>query len=144
MVTATKTGAAAGTKTGAAGTAGAAGKTVTARDVAETVTDPELPMLTLADLGVLQRELLTSALAAVRPGGVVTYVTCSPHLAETRLVVEDVLKRTGDGQVLDAVEIAAEVTTTPLTDQRGPYLQLWPHRHGTDAMFCAVIRRSEQ
>ena len=98
----------------------------------------------LADLGVLQRELLTSALAAVRPGGVVTYVTCSPHLAETRLVVEDVLKRTGDGQVLDAVEIAAEVTTTPLTDQRGPYLQLWPHRHGTDAMFCAVIRRSEQ
>ena len=97
----------------------------------------------LADLGVLQRALLTSALAAVRPGGVVTYVTCSPHLAETRLVVEDVLRRTGGAEVLDAVEIASGVTTAPLTDQRGPYLQLWPHRHGTDAMFCAVLRRSE-
>lgn len=98
----------------------------------------------LAELGVLQRELLTAALAAVRPGGVVTYVTCSPHLAETRLVVEDVLRRTGTGQVLDAVEIAAEVTTAALTVQSGPYLQLWPHRHGTDAMFCAVIRRTGQ
>lgn len=98
----------------------------------------------LAELGMLQRELLISALTAVRPGGVVTYVTCSPHLAETRLVVEDVLKRTGNGEVLDAVEIAAGVTTTALTDQDGPYLQLWPHRHGTDAMFCAVIRRTGQ
>jgi len=34
------------------------------------------------------------------------------------------------------------VTTAPLTDQQGPYLQLWPHRHGTDAMFCAVLRRT--
>lgn len=96
----------------------------------------------LADLGVLQRDLLSSALLAVRPGGVVTYVTCSPHLAETRLVVQDVLKRTGAGQVMDAVEIAAGVTTAPVPDQRGPFLQLWPHRHGTDAMFCAVIRRT--
>ena len=96
----------------------------------------------LAELGVLQRDLLTSALAAVRPGGVVTYITCSPHLAETRLVVEDVLRRTGTGEVLDVVQIAAGVTTAPLTDQQGPYLQLWPHRHGTDAMFCAVLRRT--
>src|SRR5690606_4257153 len=47
----------------------------------------------LAALTGLQRELLTSALDAVRPGGVVAYVTCSPHLAETHLVVDDVLRR---------------------------------------------------
>ena len=41
-------------------------------------------------LTALQRDLLASALGAVRPGGVVAYVTCSPHLAETQLVVEDV------------------------------------------------------
>ena len=23
----------------------------------------------------------------------------------------------------------------------GPYVQLWPHRHGTDAMFCALLRK---
>ena len=24
----------------------------------------------------------------------------------------------------------------------GPTVQLWPHRHGTDAMFLAVLRRA--
>lgn len=24
----------------------------------------------------------------------------------------------------------------------GPYVQLWPHRHGTDAMFAAVLRKN--
>jgi 16S rRNA (cytosine967-C5)-methyltransferase len=24
----------------------------------------------------------------------------------------------------------------------GPTVQLWPHRHGTDAMFLAVLRRT--
>ena len=37
----------------------------------------------VAALAKLQRELLTAALRHVRPGGVVAYVTCSPHLAET-------------------------------------------------------------
>jgi 16S rRNA (cytosine967-C5)-methyltransferase len=23
----------------------------------------------------------------------------------------------------------------------GPHIQLWPHRHGTDAMFLAVLRK---
>src|SRR5699024_4986558 len=71
----------------------------------------------LAELGVLQRDLLTSALAAVRPGGVVTYITCSQHLAETRLVVEAVLRRTGTGEMLDVVQIAAGATTAQLSDQ---------------------------
>ena len=37
----------------------------------------------VSGLTKLQRELLTAALRHVRPGGVVAYVTCSPHLAET-------------------------------------------------------------
>ena len=41
-------------------------------------------------LATLQRDLLTSALDATRPGGVVAYATCSPHLGETRFVVSDV------------------------------------------------------
>ena len=41
----------------------------------------------------LQRELLAAALDAVRPGGVVAYVTCSPHLGRDReVVVADVLR----------------------------------------------------
>ncbi|WP_460015531.1 RsmB/NOP family class I SAM-dependent RNA methyltransferase, partial [Mycobacterium avium] len=41
----------------------------------------------------LQRELLGAAIALTRPGGVVLYATCSPHLAETVGVVADALRR---------------------------------------------------
>lgn len=95
----------------------------------------------LAALGPLQRELLTSALRATRRGGVVAYITCSPHLAETRFVVEDVLRGFPDAQVLDAVAALQSIANEPVPGLSGPYVQLWPHRHGTDAMFLALIRR---
>jgi 16S rRNA (cytosine967-C5)-methyltransferase len=91
----------------------------------------------IAELGPLQRRLLGSAIEAARPGGVAAYVTCSPHLAETRVVVEDVLRERGDAELLDARSCIDGVPG--LGD--GPYAQFWPHRHGTDAMFLALIRR---
>jgi 16S rRNA (cytosine967-C5)-methyltransferase len=91
----------------------------------------------IAELGVLQRRLLSSALDAARPGGAVAYVTCSPHLAETRVVVQDVLRGRSDIEVLNAPAHLPEVPD--LGD--GPYAQFWPHRHGTDAMFLALLRR---
>ncbi len=95
----------------------------------------------LAGLGPLQRDLLRSAVAATRPGGVIAYVTCSPHLAETRLVVEDVVKKV-DVEILDAPAVVDAVALTPVPGQSGPFVQLWPHRHGTDAMFLALLRRN--
>jgi 16S rRNA (cytosine967-C5)-methyltransferase len=80
-------------------------------------------------LAALQGELVDAALRLVRPGGVVAYVTCSPHLAETRDVVAG----------CDLVDARLAFPGVPdLGD--GPTVQLWPHRHGTDAMFCALIR----
>jgi 16S rRNA (cytosine967-C5)-methyltransferase len=87
----------------------------------------------------LQRGLLREALGAVRVGGVVGYATCSPHLAETRAVVDDVLA---------ASDISAEpVDARPLMPGvpdlgEGPDVQLWPHIHGTDAMYLALLRRT--
>ncbi|GGT46883.1 RsmB/NOP family class I SAM-dependent RNA methyltransferase [Streptomyces purpureus] len=86
----------------------------------------------------LQRGLLTEALAAVRVGGVVGYATCSPHLAETRAVVDDVLKKTGGAELIDARPMFPGVPA--LGD--GPDIQLWPHLHGTDAMYLALLRRT--
>jgi 16S rRNA (cytosine967-C5)-methyltransferase len=80
-------------------------------------------------LAALQRELLAAALRVVRPGGVVAYVACSPHLAETREVVA--------GAALPDARPAFP-GVPQLGD--GPTVQLWPHRHGTDAMFCALLR----
>jgi 16S rRNA (cytosine967-C5)-methyltransferase len=99
----------------------------------------------LATLSALQRELLASAFAAVRPGGVVGYVTCSPHLAETQLVVHDAVRaaqRAGTSvEVLDATPVVAGVAPSwePVAGRRD--VQLWPHVHGTDAMHLTLLRR---
>mgnify|MGYP000004508499 FL=1 len=89
-------------------------------------------------LAKLQRELLAAAIALTRPGGVVLYATCSPHLAETVGVVTDALRR----QPVTALD------TRPLFSPveelgPGPYVQLWPHRHGTDAMFAAALQKHD-
>jgi len=91
----------------------------------------------VAALAGLQRELLDRAIDAVRPGGLVAYVTCSPHLAETRAVVSDVLGRRDDLTREDARSLLPGVPDLG----EGPDVQLWPHRHGTDAMFLSLLRR---
>ncbi|MBI1377461.1 MAG: rRNA cytosine-C5-methyltransferase [Frankiales bacterium] len=88
-------------------------------------------------LASLQARLLASAVAAVRVGGVVGYATCSPHLAETTVVVEDAVRR-GNVERVDVPSLLPEVTGTG----PGPDLRLWPHLHGTDGMFLAVLRRT--
>lgn len=91
----------------------------------------------------LQKQLLNSALDSTTPGGVVAYVTCSPHADETVGVVEPVLAERPDVTVLDAPAALPEVPDAALArprDGEGRYLQLWPHRHQTDGMFCALLR----
>jgi 16S rRNA (cytosine967-C5)-methyltransferase len=92
----------------------------------------------VAGLTGLQRELLTAALRHVRVGGVVGYATCSPHLAETYGVVAGVLRKHPNVERLDA---RATLPALPGLDA-GPSVQLWPHRHGTDAMFLALLLRT--
>lgn len=96
----------------------------------------------LTDLGPLQRELLKSALAAVKPGGVVAYVTCSPHPAETTAVVSDVMRKREDLELLDAGAVLDSVSLTGHLDAGHELTaQLWPHVHRTDAMFLALIHK---
>lgn len=96
----------------------------------------------LKELTALQRDLLRSALTSVRPGGVVAYVTCSPVPAETSDVVTDVVTSTPGTEILSTPEVLSEVPGTGAADPR--FAQLWPHRHGTDAIFIALLRRGPQ
>ena len=98
----------------------------------------------VGDLTALQAQLLTSALRALKPGGVLAYVTCSPHLAETRAIVEGALRKNQNVSELDARAVLSEAAMEPL-DIAGDSLsvQLWPHRHGTDAMFISLLTKSE-
>jgi 16S rRNA (cytosine967-C5)-methyltransferase len=97
----------------------------------------------IAGLGVIQRRLLASALDSARPGGVVGYVTCSPHLAETRAVVADILRDRHDVVVLDAPAVLSEVPDLRCSEPDSKYVQFWPHRHGTDAIFLALLQRRD-
>jgi 16S rRNA (cytosine967-C5)-methyltransferase len=87
-------------------------------------------------LTALQGELLDAAVRLLRPGGLLAYVTCSPHLAETRIPVLDVLRRHPA-----LVQVDARQTLPGVPDLGdGPSVQLWPHRHGTDAMHLSLLR----
>jgi 16S rRNA (cytosine967-C5)-methyltransferase len=101
----------------------------------------------LQALAPLQRSLLDRALDLVRPGGVVVYATCSPVLAETRDVLGSVLLGRDDAELGDTGSLltATAGLRAGVPDCAGPLAgtaQLWPHRHRTDAMFLALLRRS--
>jgi 16S rRNA (cytosine967-C5)-methyltransferase len=95
----------------------------------------------VAALAPLQRGLLAAALDSAAPGGIVAYVTCSPHLAETRDVVTAVLASRDDIEVVDAPALLPEVPGLRCPEPHGRFAQFWPHRHGTDAIFLALLRR---
>jgi 16S rRNA (cytosine967-C5)-methyltransferase len=96
----------------------------------------------LDDLVPLQRALLNSALDSVRPGGVVAYATCSPVLTETSGVVAAVLAERDDVLLEDAVPLFPGVPELSGKMVLPGTVQLWPHRHHTDAMFFALLRRT--
>lgn len=89
----------------------------------------------LTELIPLQTELLDAAVTLCAPGGVIAYVTCSPHRAETTEVVEAAVER-HSLTVLNAPELLPEVPGIAC----GAFVQFWPHRHTTDAMFLALLR----
>ncbi len=84
----------------------------------------------------VQRDLLASAINSAMPGGVVAYVTCSPLAAETVEVVDEVLACYPEVTRLDAAEYLPPMGGVAL----GRDVQLWPHRHGTDAMYLSLLR----
>ncbi|MEZ7897378.1 MAG: transcription antitermination factor NusB [Flaviflexus sp.] len=85
----------------------------------------------------VQLGLLEAAIDATRPGGLICYSTCSPDLRETTEIVEAFADRV---EVLDAVELARTLALPGKLDGiAGPYLQLWPDMHESDAMFVALL-----
>ena len=84
----------------------------------------------------LQIEIAQRALANLKPGGVLGYATCSPHLLETRSVVETLLRKNGN---IEEIGVPCDIEGA----HHGKSLQLWTHRHQTDSMFLALLRKVE-
>lgn len=88
----------------------------------------------LVSLVDLQKKLLHKAISVTRPGGIVSYTTCSLHPRETIEVIDFALK-TANVEIMDASGLFPAVPTSD-----SPYLRLWPHIHGTDGMFLAILK----
>jgi len=96
----------------------------------------------LPGLRALQGELLEAAIQALAPGGLLAYVTCSPHLDETREVVAGALAGHPEVTAIDTPAVLAGIATRDLDLAPGTHAQLWPHRHGTDAMFIQLMAKA--
>lgn len=92
----------------------------------------------LSSLTKLQGELFDSAISLVRVGGIVGYATCSPHLAETKVQVNAALKRHPN---IRQVSVEPFLPANLKDADVNGFMQLWTHRHGTDAMFLALFER---
>lgn len=90
-----------------------------------------------------QAALLDAAVSALTPGGILAYVTCSPHLAETREIVDAALARHARLATIDTPPVLSAIATRDLKLGPGDAAQLWPHAHGTDAMFIQLLTTLE-
>ena len=95
----------------------------------------------LKSLSALQRELIESAWTALAPGGVLGYVTCSPHPTETTAQIEWLLRIFKDSELLNATEELMKINPLLSLKSERKTVQLWPHRHDTDAMFIALVQK---
>jgi 16S rRNA (cytosine967-C5)-methyltransferase len=96
----------------------------------------------IPELAKLQKNLFKASWDSLLPGGVLGYVTCSPHLSETTALVSWAESQyRGDLELLPANAILNEINPNLGLDVTFRTAQLWPHIHGTDAMFIALFRK---
>jgi 16S rRNA (cytosine967-C5)-methyltransferase len=94
------------------------------------------------ELSKLQQELLDSAWQALKPGGYLTYVTCSPHSAETVSIVDWLMRKYGsEVELIDAGAVLRKLNPGLKINEKRKTVQLWPQVHDTDAMFMALLSK---
>jgi len=86
-----------------------------------------------------QSSILNSAARLPKVGGRLVYATCSLLMEENQAIIERFLSQQANYRLIPAHEILLE---QKIALDTGDYLQLLPHRHGTDGFFAAVLERS--
>ncbi|MBU1150216.1 MAG: 16S rRNA (cytosine(967)-C(5))-methyltransferase RsmB [Proteobacteria bacterium] len=84
----------------------------------------------------IQKRLLRSAADCVRPGGRLVYSVCTVTPEENEAVIEDLFKDRPDFSLIKP-PIAGDIPPE-LIDPAG-FFRSFPHRHGTDGFFAAIL-----
>jgi len=89
----------------------------------------------------LQIAIARRARDLLAPGGRLIYATCTLLRAENGAVVERLLGESADFELVPIKDVWGTARAAPICDESGQFLELSPHRHGTDGFFAAVLRR---
>ena len=92
----------------------------------------------IAELTAKQAAILKAASTLVKSGGRLVYATCSLLAAENEAVVSAFLAANPDFVALSAEEVLGKQGVSLACGER---LRLFPHRHGTDGFFAAVMEK---
>jgi 16S rRNA (cytosine967-C5)-methyltransferase len=92
----------------------------------------------VAGLAAVQQQILAAGASATAPGGAIVYSVCTISRQEGQEVIERFLRERPEFTV-DEVPSAFPGWSHPSDE---PYLQLLPHRDGTDGFFIARLRRA--
>lgn len=95
--------------------------------------------LELDALVIQQRNILAAAAALIKPGGRLVYATCSLLREESESVIECFLADRPAFRMLSAQAILDRRHVSLDLDDEA--LRLWPHRHGTDGFYAAVLEK---
>lgn len=93
----------------------------------------------IADFTRKQASILASAAQLVKPGGRLVYATCSLLEAENQAIIADFLAQHRQFNLRPA---ASALAKQKINLDTGDYLSLWPHQHGTDGFFAALLERA--
>jgi len=97
----------------------------------------------IEDMRARQEAILAAAATLLKPGGRLVYATCSLLEEEDEAVAAAFDRQQGERHVALAAGDVLQRLRVPDGGSlvRGPYLRLWPHRHGTDGFFAACWQR---
>lgn len=95
----------------------------------------------LAQLEVLQEEILSNLAKALKPGGRLVYSTCTVRAKENGEQVKRFLSNNPGCELLD---FAGNLPKNLQKEGAGGMLSLWPHIHQTEGFFISCIMRKKE
>jgi 16S rRNA (cytosine967-C5)-methyltransferase len=93
----------------------------------------------VTELAAKQTRILDAAATLLKPGGRLVYATCSVLPEENDGIVDAFLKTHPQFSERD---VAGQLAHAGIGLDTGPRLRLWPHVHGCDGFFAAILERA--